>query len=84
MKENMGITRLRTPDHKIQTSDPVRKDKTIFDDPQITKYLTEKEMTQYLKNLGLSKSNIALAGKMRQIETEMLDLSEKSQPEEND
>lgn len=82
MISDMGITRLRTPDHKVQNSVPVRKDKTIFENPRITKYLTEKELTQYLKNLGLSKSNIALAGRMRRIETEMLDLSEKSQPEE--
>lgn len=77
MISDMGITRLRTPDHKVQNSVPVKKDETVFKNPRITKYLTEKEMTQYLKNLRLSKSDIALAGRMRQIETEMLDLSEK-------
>ena len=77
MISDMGITRLRTPDHKIQNSVPVRKDRSILENPRIAKYLTEKEQAQYLKNLGLSKNKIALAGKMREIETEMLDLSDK-------
>lgn len=81
MISDMGITCLRTPDHKIQNSVPVRKDKAIFENPQITKYLTEKELAQYLRNLGVSKSKIALTEKMRKIETEMLDLSERTQPE---
>lgn len=79
MISEMGITRLRTPDYKKQNSVPVKKDRAIIQDSRITKYLTEKELTQYSKNLGLSKGTIALASKMREIETEMLDLSGESE-----
>ncbi len=74
MISQMGITRLRTPDYKLQTSIPVLKDMSILVKSGVTKYLTPNELTQYLKNLGLSKESIALADKMRRIETEMLDL----------
>lgn len=34
------------------------------------------EVKSYLNNLGLSEDNIALAGEMRKLETEMLDLTQ--------
>lgn len=78
MISEMGIKRLRTPDYKVQNSVPVKKDRTVLENSRVTKYLTEKELAQYSKNLGLSKGNIALVGRLRKIETEMLDLSDKS------
>lgn len=76
MIADMGITRLRTPDYKVQTSPAVRKEKAVLENARITKYLTEPELKNYLKNLGLSEDNIALAGEMRKLETEMLDLTQ--------
>lgn len=73
----MGITRLRTPDRKMQNSIPLGSDKAVFAKAVIAKYLTEKEAKQYLKNMGLSKESITLASKLRKIETEMLELSGK-------
>ena len=74
---DMGITRLRTPDYKIQNSISVNKKKEILENSQITKYLTDKELAQYSKNLGLSRESTMLVRELRKIETEMLDISEK-------
>lgn len=73
----MGITRLRTPDRKTQNSIQLVPEKAVYAKAMITKYLTEREAKQYLKNMGLSKENITLAGELRKIETEVLELSGK-------
>lgn len=74
MISDMGITRLRTPDYKKQISEAVKMDAGIFENAQITKYMTVEELTKYMENLGLSKENIALAKQIRNIETKMLDI----------
>lgn len=81
MIADMGITRLRTPDNKLQNSVAVKVDAKIFDNVQITKYISEEQLTRYMENLGLSKENIDLAKQIRKIETAMLDVPNISERE---
>lgn len=67
-----GITRLRAPDSKIQFSIPIDNIENIIKDPQIAKYISDSELDEYLKNMGMLEEDLDFVWDMKKIENATL------------
>jgi Zn-dependent peptidase ImmA (M78 family) len=69
-----GITRLRTPDRKVQYSVPLDGIYDIISDVRISRYMNPNELKEYLKNMGLAEADIQLINEMKKINDERIDI----------
>lgn len=71
-----GITRLRTPDRKVQYSVSLEGIYGIMGDREITKYMDTAQVKEYLKNIGFAEEDIQLIEDMKKIENETINIDE--------
>ncbi len=81
MIQESGITRLRTSSKKAQISVPIKNIEGCIKNPQIMRYMGNRELKRFLESLGVPKESIEIIQEMQEMEIETITIKRMEDPE---